>query len=66
MWKPMQMRWEGDSHWFLQHRSGLVLDVTAKQFKRPPNYSLARGRGFLTKEPSARARSLMSFLMWGA
>lgn len=66
-WVPQHMKWEGESHWFLWHyKSGQILDVTARQFKRPPDYTRARGMGFLTKEPSERARSLMSFLMWGA
>lgn len=54
-WKPMNMKHEGESHWFLKHKSGLILDATASQFKKKPDYQKARGRGFLTKQPSLRA-----------
>jgi hypothetical protein len=63
-WTPMNMQWEGDSHWFLKHYNGVILDATAKQFKKTPDYSLARGRGFLTSSPSARAVELMGKLLW--
>lgn len=64
-WKPMQMWHNGFSHWFLQHSSGLILDPTAKQFTTfKPNYSTARGKGFLTKRPSARARAMMEHMLW--
>jgi hypothetical protein len=63
-WKPMVMRHEGDTHWFLKHSSGLIMDPTVKQFKTKPNYSLARGCGFLTKKPSKRARKLMQIMMY--
>ena len=63
-WKPMHMRHEGDSHWFLKHESGIVMDPTVRQFKNSPNYSKARGRGFLTKEPSKRAVKMMWELCW--
>lgn len=63
-WTPMNMRHEGDSHWFLRHESGLILDPTVKQFKRKPKYSQARGRGFLTKQPSQKAQFLIEILLW--
>lgn len=63
-WKPMQMRHEDDTHWFLQHETGFILDPTAKQFKHKPNYAQARGRGFLTKGPSAKAQVLMNQILW--
>lgn len=62
--KPMVMRWEGDTHWFLRHKSGTVIDPTAKQFEKRPDYRLARGCGFLTKKPSLRARRLMRRILW--
>lgn len=57
----------GQSHWFLRNDAGYIFDVTAKQFLTPEGYPLAlldayrdaRGRGFLTKEPSKRARQIM-------
>lgn len=65
-WKPMVMRTATDTHWFLRHNSGLILDATCKQFKRgeAPDYSKARGTGFLTKKPSKRARELMRRMLW--
>ena len=67
-WIPMRMRWERDTHWFLRHASGLILDPTASQFQDPPTHAaygqLARGSGFLTKCPSKRARELMDKLVW--
>jgi hypothetical protein len=62
--KPMVMRWERDTHWFLKHKSGLILDPTAKQFRNAPNYLSARGCGFLTLKPSKRAKLLMSQLLF--
>lgn len=69
-WKPMTMRVYDPlgrimpTHWFLKHESGLILDATAKQFYDPLDYSQARGRGFLTKKPSKRARELMDKMLW--
>lgn len=63
-WTPMSM-WVGDdTHWFLKHRSGLIIDPTAKQFHKKLDYSKARGRGFLTRTPSKRAKSLMDLMLW--
>lgn len=53
--KPMNVQHEGDQHWFLRLADGTVVDVTSGQFKTPVPYASARGRGFLTKEPSKRA-----------
>jgi len=58
-WKPMHMTHLGASHWFLKHESGFILDLTYNQFKSPLDYSKARGSGFLTKEPSKRAKKLL-------
>lgn len=67
-WKPMRMdRYDG-SHWFLRHSpTGLVVDLTARQFRRPPSkraYSKAVGCGFLTRKPSRDAIGLMEALTW--
>lgn len=52
---PMQMQWEGVSHWFL--KSGeYELDITKMQFNILPDYSLAKHRAFFTKQPSKRAQ----------
>jgi hypothetical protein len=64
-WKPMCMKHEGDTHWFLyQERTGVILDPTVSQFKTKPDYSRARGKGFLTKQPSKRAKALMERMVW--
>lgn len=66
-WKPMRMKVNDGSHWFLKHASGVILDVTAAQFghdRVPIDYSTARGCGFLTKQPSTRARRLMQRLVF--
>lgn len=59
-WKPMQVRHEETSHWYLQNKeTGEILDVTADQFVYPVPYAEGRGRGFLTSKPSKRALILM-------
>lgn len=68
-WKPMHVRHEGDTHWFLVKRMFpnmplAVLDLTKSQFKTPVPYHKGRGSGFLTKKPSKRARELMRRLVW--
>lgn len=61
---PHTVRHEGDVHWFLVLGESTIIDPTASQFKTPPPYHLARGRGFLTKTPSKRARELMRCLVY--
>ncbi len=67
-YKPMTVRHEGDVHWYLMIEPFpdvfVTLDPTAAQFKTPPPYELGRGRGFLTKKPSKRARELMRTMVW--
>lgn len=63
-WKPMRIYHERTTHWFLKHESGLILDLTWGQFKRMPKYEKAVGSGFLTKQPSKRARELIQRLVW--
>jgi hypothetical protein len=64
-WKPMTMRHEGDTHWFLQHVNGTVVDPTGVHVSdTPPDHTKARGCGFLTKQPSKRAAALMEQLTW--
>jgi len=60
-WKPMFVRHEGAPHWFLKHKkTGEILDLTEAQFDSPVPYDKARGKGFLTRQPSRRARVMMS------
>ena len=58
-YKPMYLRVNGDSHWFLSAPDGRVVDPTADQFLSPPDYRQAKGKGFLTKHPSRRAQELI-------
>ncbi len=58
-WKPMHIKHEDAPHWYLQHADGTVFDPTASQFQEPPDYVQGRGKGFLTKAPSARARKIL-------
>lgn len=50
---------EWSTHWFLETPMGVVIDITAAQFKRKLEYSLAKRCGFLTKGPSKRAQVLI-------
>lgn len=72
-WKPMTVRHERSVHWFLAKTEvnaannryfKEVLDPTKSQFKTPVPYDKARGRGFLTKQPSKRAREMMRRMVW--
>lgn len=59
-WTPQFVSVAGSPHWFLKHKSGAKLDLTAAQFEIPVPYHQARGHGFLTKQPSKRAIKLIS------
>lgn len=56
---PKVTRWEGSTHWWLQAPDGSVIDLTAEQFENPVPYEQGRGSGFLTREPSKRARRVI-------
>jgi hypothetical protein len=58
-WTPMFIQHEGAPHWFLRGPRGQVLDITSAQFKTDVPYSAATAKGFLTREPSARARTVI-------
>ncbi len=65
-WTPVYMNTrKTGNHWFLKHKSGLILDATRKQFgKLVPDYTKGRGMGFLTKRPSKRAKEMMKRMVW--
>lgn len=70
-WVPMRIRVGANCvHWFLKHRAtGLILDPAGRQFNargwyKKPDYSKARGSGFLTKRPSQRGRAMIQRLTW--
>lgn len=58
--RSFSVRHEGGVHWFLRDDVGNVLDPTAEQFAKPVPYHKGRGRGFLTRRPSNRARTLLT------
>jgi hypothetical protein len=59
---------DGDTAAFALHLGELgdkfILDPTVSQFEKPPPYHLGRGRGFLTKKPSKRARAMMKLMVY--
>jgi hypothetical protein len=57
--RPHFMGWEDSPHWYLADDDGTVIDPTVAQFGEVPDYSLGRGKGFLTREPSLRAVAAM-------
>ena len=57
-YKPMNMRHENTSHWFILGPMGAVIDLTAKQYFCIPNYQKAKGRGFLPTEKGISKRGL--------
>jgi hypothetical protein len=58
-WTPMFVRHEGEPHWFLRGPKGQMVDITSSQFRTPVPYETAKAKGFLTLEPSARARAVI-------
>lgn len=63
-WKSVSMRFGPGTHWFLLHRSGVILDPTWDQFGVLAPYAQGKGAGFLTLAPSKRARALMDKAGW--
>jgi hypothetical protein len=63
-WTPHVARDEDVTHWWLRHRhSGEILDPTAEQYTNHgvcPPYNEGRGCGFLTPQPSKRAREIIN------
>lgn len=52
----------GVTHWWLQSKSGQILDPTVEQYltvNRTPPYHNGKGGGFLTKDPSKRAQEII-------
>lgn len=57
--KPMFVWHENCSHWYLLY-SDKVIDPTSQQFTSLVNYGAGRGKGFLTKGPSKRAKAMIA------
>ena len=62
-WTPMFVSHEGSPHWFLRGPGGSVVDITASQFRTPVPYGKAKAKGFLTKQPSKRAQTVIDRVM---
>ena len=60
--KPVRARYYGLTHWWLETNEGRVIDFTADQYTRPFPYHKGKRGGFLTKQPSKRARAIMEVL----
>lgn len=61
---PQSVRHEGQPHWYLKNReTGEVVDPTAGQFKTPVAYNQGVGKGFLTREPSKRAQTVIDAVL---
>lgn len=61
-WTPQTIQHEGGPHWYLKHQNGTIVDPTADQFETPVPYDEGRGCGFLTRQPSARAKTVLGRL----
>jgi len=57
--KAMNMIHEGESHWFLSSDQHGVIDLTVMQYEVTPDYSLAKGKGFLPTKAGISKRSLI-------
>lgn len=58
---PCFIRVAGEPHWFLKFEDGTVVDATREQFENLTiDYSKGTNKGFLTKNPSKRARELIN------
>lgn len=67
--KPMFLRVNGQPHWYVAARLARggewsYLDGTWEQFGTPPDWTKGKGKGFLTKQPSKRARTFMQRMGW--
>lgn len=47
-------------HWFLKSDDGKIIDITAEQFNRIPDYAKSKCRAWLTKHPSRRAKVIIN------
>ena len=67
-WEVMRLKIPGEkhSHWFLRHGMlhGIVIDLSVRQFKTPPDYRKGIHCAFLTTEPSKKAQILIEQMTW--
>lgn len=59
---PMFIKHEGASHWYVRTPDHRYLDPTAEQFSTPVPYAEGTAKGFMTGEPSKRARTVAARL----
>ena len=57
---PASMDVGGVTHWWIRGPGGEILDPTAAQFDFALDYGKGRGRGFLTRQPSKRAATIIN------
>ena len=57
--RVMHVNHEDAPHWYLVDAEGRFVDPTADQFATPVPYAKGKGKGFLTLQPSKRARDLL-------
>lgn len=53
------------THWWIKNKNGEIFDPTAEQFTAigdTPPYHLGKGAGFLTRQPSKRAATILQRL----
>lgn len=58
--QPMQARYKGVSHWWLEGPDGEIIDPTVGQFVENFPYVIGRPRAFLTKNLSKRTKEFIS------
>ena len=56
--KPMNMKHENTSHWFIMSPLGSIIDETAKQYETRPDYTKAKCKAFLPTKLKISKRSL--------
>jgi hypothetical protein len=60
--RPLNIKHEDTSHWCLMHDDGTIIDPTVGQFVTVPDYTTGIRRGFLTRNPSRRAQTIIDRL----
>ena len=53
---------DNEGHWFLRDPNGEVIDLTADQYDKPPDYSKGKHHAFRTKQMSKPACRLADLL----
>lgn len=57
--KPHYVKVDDDNHFYLVDEKGKVIDPTVEQFSKKPKYTEGKPFGWMTVQPSERARKLM-------